>query len=521
MSEPPILEARGLSKVFPGVVALDDVSVTLRSGEVIGLIGKNGAGKSTLIKVFAGVQTADSGEVLVNGEQVRLATPQDAIRSRLAFVHQELTDVPNLTVAENVTLGLGYPKRGPFVSDRGIRRRAAEVLAQLGADLPLDTPVGRLSAVNQRVVMIARALAQEARLLVLDEPTASLTKDEIDQLHGVIRRLSETGICVVYVSHRLDEIVSLTSRVVVMRDGSVVAERPTAEIDRRSLIELITGDREVAEAAAGEHFMRREFPADSHELLRVEELLPAGGAYAANFVVRAGEVLGIAGLVGSGRSTLARTVCGIHPAAAGHVYLDGKRVKLRSPATAIAAGLVFIPEDRRVEGNVLDFTVRENITLSGLQEFRWQSWLPFPSRRRERRVASDRIERLKIKVGDVESPTRWLSGGNQQKVLLARWIDREARVFVFDEPTQGIDVEAKEEVFGLIEALAEAGQAILIISSDFSELVRACDRVIALREGRMVAELAGAELTEGGIVRSCYAGDLNQATARTGVGIEH
>ena len=507
MTAPPLLEARGLSKVFPGVVALDDVSVTLRNGEVIGLIGKNGAGKSTLIKVLAGVETPDRGEVLVNGEQVRLATPQDAMRAGLAFVHQELTDVPNLTVAENVSLGLGYPKRGPFVSNRGIRRRAAEVLRQLGAELPLDMPVGHLSAVNQRVVMIGRALAQEAQMLVLDEPTASLTKDEIDHLHGVIRRLSGTGICVVYVSHRLDEIVSLTSRVVVMRDGSVVAERPTDQIDRRSLIELITGDREVAEAAAGEHFMRREFPADSHELLRVEELLPAGGAHAANFVVRAGEVLGVAGLVGSGRSTLGRTVCGIHPAAAGHVYLDGRKVKLRSPATAIAAGLVYIPEDRRVEGNILDFTVRENITLSSLENFRWQARLPFPSRRRERRAAADRVERLRIMVANVEGPTRWLSGGNQQKVLLARWIDREARVFVFDEPTQGIDVEAKEEVFGLIAALAEAGQAILVISSDFSELVRACDRVVALREGRIVAELEGSDLAESQIVRMCYSGE--------------
>jgi ABC-type sugar transport system ATPase subunit len=513
VSAPPILEARGLSKAFPGVVALDDVSLTLRSGEVIGLIGKNGAGKSTLIKVMAGVETPDRGEVLVNGEAVRLAKPQDAMGAGLAFVHQELTDVPNLTVAENVSLGLGFPKRGPFVSDRGVRRRAAEVLGQLGAELPLDTRVGELSAVNQRVVMIARALAQEAQMLVLDEPTASLTKDEIDHLHGVIRRLSATGICVVYVSHRLDEIVSLTSRVVVMRDGRVVAERATSEIDRRSLIELITGDREVAEAAAGEHFMRREFPADSHELLRVENLLPAGGAHAASFVVRAGEVLGIAGLVGSGRSTLGRTVSGIHPAAAGSVYLDGSKVKLRSPATAIAAGIVYLPEDRRVEGNVLDFSVRENITLSSLRDFRWQSWLPFPSRRRERRAAADRVERLRIKVANVEGPTRWLSGGNQQKVLLARWIDREARVFVFDEPTMGIDVEAKEEVFGLIAALAEAGQAILIISSDFSELVRACDRVIALREGKIVAELEGSGLSEGEIVRRCYAGDVDAEPA--------
>jgi ABC-type sugar transport system ATPase subunit len=513
VTAPPILEARRLSKVFPGVVALDDVSVTLHRGEVVGLIGKNGAGKSTLIKVLAGVETPDEGETLVNGEPVRLATPQDAMRAGLAFVHQELTDVPNLTVAENVSLGLGFAKHGPFVSDRGVRRRGAEVLGQLGAELPLDAPVGRLSAVNQRVVMIARALAQEAQLLVLDEPTASLTKDEIDHLHGVIRRLSGTGICVVYVSHRLDEIVSLTSRVVVMRDGAVVAERPTEQIDRRSLIELITGDREVAEAAAAEPVMRREFPADSHELLRVDGLRPAGGAHAASFVVRAGEVLGLAGLVGSGRSTLARTVCGIHPAGDGNVYLDGQRVKLRSPATAIAAGLVFIPEDRRVEGNIRDFTVRENITLSGLRSFRWQPWLPFPSRRRERRVAADRVERLRIKVPNVDGPTRWLSGGNQQKVLLARWIDREARVFVFDEPTQGIDVEAKEEVFGLIEALAEAGQAIIIISSDFSELVRACDRVIALREGRIVSELNGTALSEGAIVRMCYAGDVDAEPA--------
>jgi ABC-type sugar transport system ATPase subunit len=513
VTTPPILEARGLTKIFPGVVALDDVSVTLNRGEVIGLIGKNGAGKSTLIKVLAGVETPDRGQILVNGEEVRLATPQDAMRAGFAFVHQELADVPNLTVAENVSLGLGYPKHGPFVSNRGVRRRAAEVLGQLGTQLPLDTPVGRLSAVNQRVVVIARALAQEAQMLVLDEPTASLTKDEIDHLHGVIRRLSGTGICVVYVSHRLDEIVRLTSRVVVMRDGSVVAERPTEQIDRQSLIELITGDREVAEAAADEHFMRREFPADSHELLRVEELRPAGGAHAASFVVRAGEVLGVAGLVGSGRSTLGRTVAGVHPAASGHVYLDGREVKLRSPATAIAAGLVFLPEDRRVEGNVLDFTVRENITLSSLRDFRWQSWLPFPSRRRERRTAADRVDRLRIKVASVEGPTRWLSGGNQQKVLLARWIDREARVFVFDEPTQGIDVEAMEEVFGLIEALAEAGQAVLFISSDFSELVRACDRVIALREGQIVAELQGSGLTEGEIVRMCYAGEVEPGEA--------
>jgi ABC-type sugar transport system ATPase subunit len=501
----PFVEARGLCKSFPGVVALDEVDFHVRAGEVIGLIGKNGAGKSTLIKVLAGAVAPDVGEILLDGAPLQLSSPHDAQRAGLAFVHQELTDIPNLSVADNVVLGSGYPRRGPFVAQREVRRRALATLEQLGVRLAPDAPVRGLSAVNRRVVMIARALAQRARMLVLDEPTASLTHEEIGHLHAVIRALSSSGVAVVYVSHRLEEILSLTQRVVVMLEGRAVADRPIGDVDRRQLIELITGNAApVAETIAHP----RADALDGREIVLQAENLAAGGRLrGASLTARAGEVVGLAGLMGSGRSTLGRVVAGAQRPSGGRLFVGGRPLVARSPADAIRAGIIHIPEDRRAEGNLLDFSVRENITLSGLRAFRVARRVPIPSRRRERRVAADRIERLRIKVRDAETPARWLSGGNQQKVLLARWLDHDARVYVFDEPTQGIDVEAKEEVFGLIAGLAEAGKAILLISSDFSELVRVCHRVVVLREGEVAAELAGPAIRDDRIVQACYRGE--------------
>jgi rhamnose transport system ATP-binding protein len=499
---PPLVEGRGLSKAYPGVVALDGVSFRIEAGEVVGLVGKNGAGKSTLIKALAGVVPLDAGEILIDGEEAQLSRPDLATRAGLAFVHQELVDVPNLSVADNVFLGLGLPKLGPFVNERKLHRRAKAVLDSLDADVPTTAKVGALSPVQQRLVMIARALAQSARLIVLDEPSASLTNEEVEHLHAVVRRLAAQGVAIVYVSHRLGEIRSLTSRILVMRDGSLVAERATADIDHSELVRLITGGT----GALG--ISRREAVAtpdpEVPPLLRVENLAAGPLVRGVSLTVRAGEVVGLAGLLGSGRSELAKAVCGASPSTSGTVSLNGKAVRLRSPAHAIKAGIVLLPEDRRAEGNVLDMSVRENVTLASLRRMRMNRLLPMPSRGKERRAAISIGERLKLRSAGPEAQVRWLSGGNQQKVLFAKWLTRGADVLVLDEPTQGIDVEAKAEVFELVNGLCADGKGVLLISSDFSELVRMCDRVVVLREGEAVAEFSGDELAEQALLGACY-----------------
>lgn len=502
------IEARGLVKHYPGVLALDHADLTLEAGSIHGLLGKNGAGKSTIIKVLAGVIQPDEGEITVDGELTEIHSPHAAGALGFAFAHQELTDVPNLTVAENVLLGLGYPTTGgAFVRRREMRRRAAAVLDRLDAGIDPGGPLTGLSIAQRRLVVIARGLAADARLFVLDEPTASLTDAEIEHLDRVLKTLRDEGVAILYVSHRLEEIFAMTDTVTVMLDGAAVHHGKTADLSKAKLIELITGS-----AIAVEKRTPHSTPAGAPDVLQVRGVTVPGVVENVSFDLKEGEMLGLAGLVGAGRTELMRAIFGADRAASGEITVKGKAVRIRSPRDGLKAGIVLLPEDRKHEGGILDFSVRKNMTLPSLAKFR-RGGAPIPSQGRERKAARDLVERLHIKVADVEYPTRFLSGGNQQKVVLAKWLDSGADVFIFDEPTQGIDVEGKEEVYQLMTALAEEGKGVIFVSSEFNELIGTCSRILVMREGELVGQFEGMDISEGELVDACYSHEAEPLAA--------
>ena len=501
----PLLKVAGVTKRYPGVLAVDDVSLSLEAGQIVGLVGKNGAGKSTLIKIIAGAERADEGHLQMNGEPLDLHRPHDATVAGLAFVHQDLQDVGDLSVAENVMLGLGYPRRlGLFVDWAELRRRAAESIARLEVDIDPRQPVGELSVAQQRLVMIARGLAQQAQLLVLDEPSASLTDEEIEHLYAVVRRLRDDGITVVYVSHRLEEIFELTERVIVMRNGMVVADEPSASLDRGSLITHITGHEHAQTAAERRASRRVGGRPDAEVVLDVDGVSADTGVHNCSFDVRKGEILGLGGLVGSGRTELARAVFGADHRREGTVRVHGIEVRDSHPSESMGAGLALLPEDRKTQGNIMDFSVRNNITLASLDRHRVRPRAPMPSPRSEKQVADARIDRLSITTPSDRQLVRLLSGGNQQKVVIAKWLEQGADVLIFDEPTIGVDVDGKEEIYDIMEELAAEGRGVVFISSEFSELVGVCHRVLVLSEGRIIGELEGNAVTEPAIVEICY-----------------
>jgi ABC-type sugar transport system ATPase subunit len=423
-------------------------------------------------------------------------------------MHQELNLVPALSVAENLGLGAGYPRRGPLINWGALRRRAKELLARVQLeDLDPRTPASELTPVEQRQVMIAAALWQEPRAFLLDEPTASLTDHEIVRLHEIIRDLRGQGVGVIYVSHRLEEVLDLADRIVVMRGGAVVAEVAHGEVDKRGLVELISGSAHIEAAAE----RTRSIPADAGEALRVVGVRRAGRDLGADLTVRFGEIVGVAGLAGSGRSSLLRAIYGADHLGAGTISIAGEEIRRPTPRRSIAHGMVMLTEDRRKQGLLTGFSVTKNVTLPVLEQCRRLGRLPSPSPRREQRLAAKYIERLSIKTPSGAAPVMTLSGGNQQKVLMARWLAVNARVFLLDEPTIGIDVEAKEELYSLIRELADSGAAILIVCSDFAELAAVCDRVYVLStEGRVVGELRNGEVTDGRIVQMCFGEDAAQ-----------
>ncbi len=516
--EAPFLTTHGLCKAYPGVVALRDVDFEVSAGEVIALVGKNGAGKSTLIKSLAGAVQPDSGEIRLDGEPVSFSSPTAANAHGLAFVHQELADVPTLTVAENVLLGNGLPRRilGRFVDWKQAARQAREALADLDPTIDPQATVASLSVAQRRLVMIAQALQHKARLLVLDEPTAALSISEIEHLHGVVRKLAGQGVAVVYVSHRLGEVFDLTDRTVVMRDGAIVANKPTTEFDRTSLIAEISGHdvEEIPEgpqgdlqpAAIGEEESAHVHGEYGPVVLEAKGLTRTGVVEDASFSVRAGEILGIAGLVGSGRTELLRLLIGADKRTAGEVYVKGEQVPMRSPKEAAGHGIVLLPEDRRGQGLIMNFTVRENITITHLDEFRRVPALPNPSIPKEQAAAREAGRRLAIKTASVEVPVGTLSGGNQQKVVLGKWLGPGADVFIFDEPTAGIDVDGRDDTYERLRELAAEGKAVIVVSSDFSELPGLCDRVLVMADGRLTDEIEGDEVTERALVTACFEG---------------
>ena len=503
MSGDPLVRVEGLYKRYPGVLAVNGASFDIPPGEIVGLVGKNGAGKSTVIKILAGAVAPDDGEIRVDGQLVTVPDPRHAQALGFAFMHQELEQIPLMTVAENVMLGSKMPRRmGALVNWSTMYEQAQEVLKDLDPSIDPRALIDHLSIAHKRVIMIARALLARARLVVLDEPTTSITDEEIKHLHGICRQIKQRGGSVLYVSHRLEEILSLTDRVVVMRDGEVELTALTADTDRSRLITAITGKSSGATASERRRARNVGGRPDGPEILRADKLESAD-VRDVSFDLRAGEILGIGGLVGAGRTELVKLIYGADPRIGGEVFVDGKAVDTSTPPKALQAGIVLLPEDRRYEGMVLDFNLRENVTLASLPGF-CRAHSPFPSKSRERIAARDMVERLSIRTSSVEQPVRFLSGGNQQKVVLGKWLQRGAKVFIFDEPTAGIDVEAKEEIYRLVEDLASQGKGIIFISSEFSEMVAVCNRVIVMQEGRLVGELDGDEATELAIVELCY-----------------
>lgn len=486
----PLWEVRGISKAFPGVQALAAVSVALYAGEIHALVGENGSGKSTLAKVLTGAHQPDDGEIHFAGSPVTFPHPTAARERGVAAIYQEFSLVPTLSVAENICLGR-LPRLGPALVDwAAMHTHAADVLNQLGLRIDVGSPVQSLSVAEQQLVEIAKAIAADSQLLIMDEPTTALALDETQRLHKLIRRLAARGRAILYISHRLHEIIGLAHRVTVLKDGRVVATRFTRDLDLNTIVRLMVGS-EIAE-----HYPK-ERHATERPLLEVRELHTERGAHAVTLTVMSGEVLGLAGVVGSGRTAIARALAGVDPATSGTVALEGRPVRFHSPAEAIAAGIALIPENRKSDGLFWNFTGTGNITISRLEALLRG---PLMSLQREQELGGTFMERLRIDPAARWKTVGFLSGGTQQKVLIARWLFAGTKVLILDEPTQGIDVGAKVEVYRLINELTAQGMAVVLISSDYRELLAMSDRVAMIREGRVLRIAPAGSLDEYAIV---------------------
>jgi rhamnose transport system ATP-binding protein len=485
-----LVELRGISKAYGGVHAVEDVSFEIAAGSTHALVGENGAGKSTLVKILTGVVQPDEGAVLVDGEPRSIRDPSAAHALGIVAMFQDPTVFEDLTVAENVFAGR-YPRRRFRAVDwKAMRRDASRILAEIGADFAPDAPVRGLGVADRQLLEIAKALSSSARLLIMDEPTAALTPNEVDNLFAVVRGLQERGVSVLFISHRLEEVTASTDTVTVLRDGRHVATRPTAEVTHGELIRLMVG-----------RSLDQLFPKEEAEIgepvLRAEGLTRRGVFSDVSFEVRRGEIVGLAGFVGSGRTEVARCIFGIDRLDGGRLELEGRSFRPRSPRAALKRGLAYLPEDRLRQGLIQPMSIERNASMAVLPELARGGILrPW----RERRLARRYMESLRIRATAPTQVVRSLSGGNQQKVVLAKWLATEPRVLILDEPTHGVDVGTKADVHRTISQLAAQGLAILLISSELPEILGMADRVLVIREGRLVGELSRAEATEESIV---------------------
>jgi ribose transport system ATP-binding protein len=488
----PLVEMRGISKSFPGVRALDDVSLTIAAGEVHTLLGQNGAGKSTLIKVLYGATHPERGEFLFDGRPVRISSPSDARRLGIAVIFQEFSLVPFLDVSQNIFLGREISGRIPGTVDHGrMHAEARRLLDMLGSSLDTHALAHELGIAQQQIVEIAKALSQNARILVMDEPTAALSEHEIARLFDLIRTLKADGLAIVYISHRLREVFAIADRITVLRDGRHVASLRPAETSMNELVRLMVG-REVDTS------YRHRFCDQPGELaLAVKELHADNGLRGVNLDVRAGEIVGLAGLVGSGRTELARAIFGADRISRGQVRVFGRELKDR-PDVSVGAGVGLVPENRKTEGLALVRSVHDNLLVAGLGRLFPERWYRF---RKAARVVADLIARLQVVTPSPHRPAKFLSGGNQQKVVIGKWLNAGSRVYIFDEPTRGIDVGAKAEIYRLLENLVGQGAGVLMISSELPEIVAVCDRAYVMRDKAIVGELGRADLTEENILR--------------------
>jgi ribose transport system ATP-binding protein len=479
-----------ITKRFPGVQALSDVSLTVTAGSCHALCGENGAGKSTLGKILAGVYSPDDGRVVIGDQDVRFDGPRDALRAGVGMVHQELAFCDNLTVGENLCLG-ALPSRAGFVDRRARDERARAMLAEIGAEIDVTRQLGKLPLAQQQVVQIAVAVGNGARIIVFDEPTSSLSQVEAERLYRLIDRLKARGVTCIYVSHRMPEVYRLCDTISVLRDGRHVATRAATDLPEADLVQLMIG-RPLAE------YLPQHHDAGSRqELLRVERL--SGNRFEdVSFSLHAGEVVGLAGLVGAGRSDLAAALFGVEPATSGRIVVRGREERIAAPSDAIRLEIGLVPEDRKRQGLVQSESGRRNTSLPVLDRLSRFGWL---DQSEERRVVNEYFQMLRVRTPDVDAPVAGLSGGNQQKVVLARWLAARSKILILDEPTRGVDVGAKAEIHALIADLARQGAGVLLISSELPELLSLSTRILVLRAGRLVGEVAVAGATQDGLLR--------------------
>jgi ribose transport system ATP-binding protein len=494
MTSTPILQMTGISKSFGATRALSDMHLTIRPGEIHALMGENGAGKSTLMKVLSGVHAPDGGQILLDGHPVSLRDPGASRAAGINLIYQELAVAPNISVAANVFMGSELRTRWGLIDHAAMRRRTDAVLRQLGAAFRASDRAGRLSIAEQQQVEIARALVHRSRIVIMDEPTAALSERETEHLFGVVKRLRDEGLAIIYISHRMAEVYALADRVTVLRDGSFVGELAREEIDSERIVQMMVG------RSLGEFYqhtrMAPERAAALPVVLQVQDL--AGGKVKpSSFAVRAGEVLGFAGLVGAGRTELARLLFGADPRSGGHVLLEGQAVQIDEPRAAMRAGIAYVPEDRKGQGLFLQMAVGANATMNVAGR---HSRMGLVRSTALDDVARGAIQRLNVKVAHPQVAVGKLSGGNQQKVLLARWLEIAPKVLILDEPTRGVDIYAKSEIYQLVHKLAEQGVAVVVISSELPEVIGICDRVLVMREGAITGELAGAAITQEAIM---------------------
>jgi ribose transport system ATP-binding protein len=494
----PALEMRHIVKSYPGVQAIKDVSLTVGAGEIHALLGENGAGKSTLMKILAGAEMRDAGEILLQGHPVTIDTPQKAMELGISIIYQEFNLVPYLSAGENIYLGREPRGRLPgFVDFRTLYREAQTVLDALGVRIDARAPVNQLSVAQQQMVEIAKATSKKSKIIVMDEPSATLTDHELVALFNLMRKLKSEGVSIVYISHRLEEVFEVCDRATIMRDGTHIATMDVKDLTRDEIIRLMVG-RELKDA----------IPKVAAKLgpnaLSVKNLNRAGVLHNISFEVKQGEILGIAGLVGAGRTETARAIFGADPIDSGQIEVFGKPVTIRSPQDAIKHGIGLVTEDRKQQGLVLGMAVRENDTLANLGAL---SRFGFIKRGEERRVAEEYKISLAIKTPTIEQTVQNLSGGNQQKVVLAKWLFTGSKVLIFDEPTRGIDVGAKSEIYKLMNEMVKEGKAIIMISSELPEVLGMSDRILVMHEGRITGELSRAEATQESIMKLATGGE--------------
>lgn len=502
----PLLEMRNIGKTFPGVKALDNVSFTLERGETHVLMGENGAGKSTLMKILAGINTPDSGSILVDGKEVVINSPRDAVKEEISMIHQELSPIPAMTLAENIFVGREPTNKFGILDRKTLAKQTAELFARLGVKFKPFSIMGEHSVAEQQMVEIAKAISYNSKIIIMDEPTSAITENEAEKLFQIIDYLKKQGVSIIYISHKMDEIFRLADRITILRDGCHIATRNAADLDNDELIKLMVG-REVKDV-----FPKVQVEIGK-ELLRVENLSLDGKFRNVSFTLRAGEILGFAGLMGAGRTEVVETLFGIRNKTSGKVYMDGEDVSISKPIHAIKHGIALVPEDRKQVGLILKSTVNDNISLVSLNDF---CKFGVVRKQSERVAVNEKITSIRIRTPSPNQLVNNLSGGNQQKVVISKWLLSNPKILILDEPTRGIDVGSKAEIYGLVGELVKNGMGVIMISSELPEVIGLSDRVVVMHEGVFCGILDRGELSQEAIMACALShGQSRRTTAAT------